>query len=151
MRAVVQRVSEADVLIDRKSAGHIGRGLLVFLGVGKKDTARDVEWTADKVVNLRVFETEEGKMDLSLLDISGDLLVVSQFTLYGDCRKGRRPSFSDAMGSADARSFFERFVEKAKEKVSNVQTGVFQATMQVTLTNDGPVTILLDSGTASTS
>ena len=145
MRAVLQRVSEANVLIQNESVGSIGRGLLVFLGVGKHDTARDVEWMVDKIVNLRIFETPEGKMDESLLDIGGALLVVSQFTLYGDCRKGRRPSFSDAMDVGAAKSLFELFVQRAKEKVANVQTGLFQAMMRVGLTNDGPVTILLDS------
>jgi D-tyrosyl-tRNA(Tyr) deacylase len=103
----------------------------------------------DKIANLRIFETQEGspdgKLDQSLLDVGGSLLVVSQFTLYGDCRKGRRPSFSEAMDAGTAKSFFELFVERAKQKVTNVQTGVFQASMQVSLTNDGPVTILLDS------
>ncbi len=150
MRAVVQRVSEANVLIQNESVGRIGRGLLVFLGIAKNDTPRDIDWMADKIVNLRIFETQEGKMDESLLDIGGDLLIVSQFTLYGDCRKGRRPSFSDAMEAGAAKSFFELFVKKAKEKVTNVQTGVFQAMMQVSLTNDGPVTILLDSTQAQT-
>jgi len=145
VRAVLQRVSEANVLIQNESVGSIGRGLLVFLGVGKHDTARDVEWMVDKIVNLRIFETPEGKMDESLLDIGGALLVVSQFTLYGDCRKGRRPSFSDAMDVGAAKSLFELFVQRAKEKVANVQTGLFQAMMRVGLTNDGPVTILLDS------
>jgi len=145
VRAVIQRVSEARVLIEQESVGRIGRGLLVFLGIGKHDTARDIEWLVDKIVNLRIFEVQEGKMDESLLDIGGDLLVVSQFTLYGDCRKGRRPSFSEAMDAGAAKSFFEHFVERAKEKVANVQTGIFRTMMQVSLTNDGPVTILLDS------
>jgi D-aminoacyl-tRNA deacylase len=145
VRAVVQRVSEAAVLVADESVGSIGRGLLIFLGIGKHDTVRDIEWMADKIVNLRIFETQEGKMDESLLDVGGDLLVVSQFTLYGDCRKGRRPSFSEAMDAVAARSFFELFVERAKQKVANVQTGVFQSSMRVSLTNDGPVTLLLDS------
>jgi len=150
VRAVVQRVSEAHVLVADEMVGTIGRGLLVFLGIGKQDSLRDIEWMLDKVVNLRIFETQEGKqegkMDESLLDIGGDLLVVSQFTLYGDCRKGRRPSFSEAMDASSAKSLFELFLEKAKQKVTNVQTGIFQASMHVRLTNDGPVTILLDSG-----
>ncbi len=138
-------MSEAAVLVADESVGSIGRGLLIFLGIGKHDTVRDIDWMADKIVNLRIFETQEGKMDESLLDVGGDLLVVSQFTLYGDCRKGRRPSFSEAMDAAAAKSFFELFVERAKQKVTNVQTGVFQASMRVSLTNDGPVTLLLDS------
>lgn len=138
-------MSEAAVLVADESVGSIGRGLLIFLGIGKHDTVRDIDWMADKIVNLRIFETQEGKMDESLLDVGGDLLVVSQFTLYGDCRKGRRPSFSEAMDAAAAKSFFELFVARAKQKVANVQTGVFQASMLVSLTNDGPVTLLLDS------
>ena len=144
-------MSEADVRIQNESVGSIGRGLLVFLGIGKQDTTRDIEWMVDKIVNLRIFETQEGKMDESLLDIGGALLVVSQFTLYADCRKGRRPSFSDAMDAGAAKSFFELFVKKAKEKVPSARTGVFQAMMQVNLTNDGPVTILLDSSASSPS
>ena len=146
-------MSEADVLIQNESVGRIGRGLLVFVGIGKNDTARDIDWMTDKIVNLRIFETQGGgpsaKLDESLLDIGGDILLVSQFTLYGDCRKGRRPSFSDAMDANAARSFFELFVTRVKEKVANVQTGVFQAMMHVRLTNDGPVTILLDSSSAT--
>jgi D-aminoacyl-tRNA deacylase len=138
-------VSEAAVLVANESVGSIGRGLLIFLGIGKHDTVRDIDWMSDKIVNLRIFETQEGKMDQSILDVRGDLLVVSQFTLYGDCRKGRRPSFSEAMDTAAAKFFFELFVERAKQKVTNVQTGLFQASMRVSLTNDGPVTLLLDS------
>ena len=145
MRAVIQRVSEASVRVNEHVAGSIGRGLLVFLGVGREDTLREIEWMVDKIVNLRIFEKEEGKLDESLLDVGGDLLVVSQFTLYGDCRKGRRPSFSDAMESQPARILFETFVEKSREKVRNVQTGVFQAMMQVSLVNDGPVTLIIES------
>lgn len=145
MRAVIQRVSEASVRVDGRTAGSIGRGLLVFLGIGKGDTIREIEWMVDKIVNLRVFEREQGKLDESLLDVGGELLVVSQFTLYGDCRKGRRPSFSDAMDSQSAKAIFEAFVEKAGEKVRNVQTGVFQAMMQVSLVNDGPVTLIIES------
>ena len=142
-------MSEADVLVGDEIAGSIGRGLLIFLGIGKHDTPRNIEWMVDKIVNLRIFETQEGKMDKSLLDIGGALLVVSQFTLYGDCRKGRRPSFSEAMDAGAAKSFFEDFVKRAKLKVTNVQTGVFQASMRVGLTNDGPVTLLLDSNSRS--
>jgi D-aminoacyl-tRNA deacylase len=149
VRAVVQRVNEADVLVADESTGSIGRGLLILLGIGKHDTVRDIDWMVDKIVNLRIFETQEGKMDESLLDIGGGLLVVSQFTLYGDCRKGRRPSFSEAMDAGAAKSFFELFVARAKQKVANVQTGIFQASMRVSLTNDGPVTIILDSSASS--
>lgn len=145
MRAVVQRVSEASVTVNGDVAGSIGRGLLVFLGIGREDTLRDIDWMVDKIVNLRIFEKEEGKLDESLLDVDGELLVVSQFTLYGDCRKGRRPSFSDAMDSQSAKSLFDTFIERAREKVRNVQTGVFQAMMQVRLINDGPVTLIIES------
>jgi len=138
-------VSDATVLVADEIAGSIGPGLLIFLGIGKYDTVRDIDWMVDKIVNLRIFETQEGKMDESLLEIGGGLLVVSQFTLYGDCRKGRRPSFSEAMDAGAAKSFFELFVERAKQKVTNVQTGVFQTSMRVSLTNDGPVTLFLDS------
>ncbi len=149
MRAVIQRVSKASVTVGEQVAGSIGRGLLVFLGVGRNDTVRDIDWMVDKIVNLRIFERQEGRLDESLLDIRGDLLVVSQFTLYADCRKGRRPSFSDAMDAGPAKSLFELFVEKAKQRVANVQTGVFQASMRVGLTNDGPVTLLLESDSKS--
>jgi len=145
LRAVIQRVNEARVTVGGQVAGSIGRGLLVFVGIGKTDTLRDIDWMVDKIANLRIFESDAGKMDESLLDIGGDLLLVSQFTLYGDCRKGRRPSFSDAMEADAAKSLFEQFVEKARQKVNSVQTGVFQAMMQVHLVNDGPVTLIIES------
>jgi D-aminoacyl-tRNA deacylase len=145
MKAVIQRVKTASVTIDGQVVARIDKGLLVLLGVGKGDTESDREWTLEKLINLRIFEKEEGKLDHSLLDVEGDLLLVSQFTLFGDCRKGRRPSFSEAMGADEARAMFQQFVEAAKKKVRNVQTGVFQASMDVSLINDGPVTIILDS------
>jgi D-aminoacyl-tRNA deacylase len=154
MRAVIQRVKEAKVTVAGQIVGEIGRGLLVLIGIGREDTFRDIAWMAEKVVNLRVFETGtnngagtagEGKLDRSVLDIAGSLLLISQFTLYGDCRKGRRPSFSDAMETGEARRMFELLVAKAREKVGCVETGVFQASMDVGLVNDGPVTIILDS------
>ena len=156
MRAVVQRVKEAKVTVTGKTVGEIGRGLMVLVGVGREDTFRDVSWMVEKILNLRIFETGEsigehvpgeGKLDKSILDIGGGLLLVSQFTLYGDCRKGRRPSFSDAMDALEARRMFEQLVEKARERTGSVQTGVFQASMDVSLVNDGPVTIILDSKT----
>jgi D-tyrosyl-tRNA(Tyr) deacylase len=149
VRAVIQRVNEASVTVSEQVAGSIGRGLLVFVGIGRTDTLRDIDWMVDKIANLRIFESDAGKMDESLLDIGGDLLLVSQFTLYGDCRKGRRPSFSDAMDADAAKSLFEQFVEKARQKVNSVQTGVFQAMMQVHLVNDGPVTLIIESPSAS--
>lgn len=144
MKAVVQRVKEASVEVEGHVVGKIGHGLLVFLGVGKDDVTKDMDWMIDKIINLRIFE-KEGKFDRSLLDVNGELLLVSQFTLYGDCSKGRRPSFSNAMEVDEARDLFEAFVAKAREKVNRVETGVFQAHMDVKLTNDGPVTLIIDS------
>jgi D-tyrosyl-tRNA(Tyr) deacylase len=145
MRAVVQRVKESSVIVDNECVGRIGRGLLVLLGFARDDTEEGIDWLIDKIINLRIFEKEDGKFDESLLDIGGELLIVSQFTLYGDCAKGRRPSFSDAMPSSEARKMFELFIDRTKKRVKNVQTGVFQAHMDVALVNDGPVTIIIDS------
>lgn len=144
MKAVVQRVKGASVKVDGRVVGKIGYGLLVFLGIGKEDQQKDMDWMIDKIVNLRIFE-KEGKFDQSLCDVKGELLLVSQFTLYGNCSKGRRPSFSDAMEVNRAREIFDVFVAKAREKVARVETGVFQAHMDVELTNDGPVTLIIDS------
>lgn len=145
MRAVVQRVSEARVTVEGKVTGEISRGLLVLLGVGTDDCESDVDYLVEKILHLRVFEDEEGKMNRSLLDIQGDLLVVSQFTLYGDCRRGRRPSYSSAARPETAKRLYELFVAKAKSYGLKVEEGVFAAHMMVGLVNDGPVTILLDS------
>lgn len=145
MKAVIQRVKSASVAVDGQVVASIGKGLLVLVGIGKGDTESDREWTLEKLINLRIFEKEEGRLDYSLLDVEGELLLVSQFTLFADCRKGRRPSFSEAMGADEARTMFQQFVEAARKKVRNVQTGVFQASMDVSLVNDGPVTIILDS------
>ena len=145
MRAVIQRVKEASVEVEGNIVGRIGRGLLVLLGIHRSDTAADIPWMIDKIINLRIFEKEDGKFDESLLDINGELLIVSQFTLYGDCSKGRRPSFSEAMEATRARILFELFIEKAKEKISHVETGIFQTSMNVSLVNEGPVTVILDS------
>jgi D-tyrosyl-tRNA(Tyr) deacylase len=144
MRAILQRVKEASVTVDGNIVGRIGRGLLVLLGVGRDDGPKDTDWMIDKIVNLRIFE-RDGKFEQSLLDVKGGLLVISQFTLYGDCRKGRRPSFSDAMDVESAREVFGVFVEKARQRVAEVETGVFQASMDVSLVNDGPVTLMVDS------
>jgi D-tyrosyl-tRNA(Tyr) deacylase len=146
MRAVVQRVKSASVTVEGRMVGTIGPGLLVLVGVGKDDTLRDIDWMVEKIVNLRIFE-HNGKFDKSLLDMKGELLAVSQFTLFGDCAKGRRPSFSDAMNAEDARRLFEVFLDKARERVGKVETGVFQAMMDVSLVNDGPVTLIIDSRT----
>ena len=144
MRALLQRVTEARVVVDQKITGEIGRGLLVFLGVSKLDIADDAEFIASKVLNLRIFEDENGKMNRSVLDTGGALLVVSQFTLYGDCRKGRRPSFDDAAPAEQARALYEHFVATARRSV-RVETGIFQADMAVSLINDGPVTLIVET------
>ena len=145
MRAVVQRVSSSRVTVDGELTGHINKGLLVLLGVTHDDSSKDVDYIVDKVLNLRIFEDENEKMNLSLKDVCGELLVVSQFTLYGDCRKGRRPSFSSAARPEIATKLYEEFVEKARKEGIKTQTGKFGAHMMVDLTNDGPVTILLES------
>ena len=144
MRAVVQRVSEASVSIDGATVGEIGEGLLVLLGAGAGDTERDLEYVASKVLGLRIFPDEDGKMNRSLVDIGGAALVVSQFTLYGDTRKGRRPSFVRAMDPGEASPMVDRFVERLAREVK-VATGRFGADMDVRLCNRGPVTLLIDS------
>jgi D-tyrosyl-tRNA(Tyr) deacylase len=145
MRALIQRVTEASVTVDGKVAGEIARGLLVLLGVAKTDTPADAAFLAEKTVSLRIFEDADGKMNRSVIDVGGALLVVSQFTLYGDCRKGRRPSFDDAAPAEQARALYEQFVELARASGLRVETGVFQADMKVALVNDGPVTLLVES------
>jgi D-aminoacyl-tRNA deacylase len=144
MRAVIQRVTRAKVTVDENITGEIAGGLLVLLGVSQDDSEKDIDYLVDKIVNLRVFDDDEGKMNLSLLDVGGKLLAVSQFTLYGDTRRGRRPSYIDAAAPERANELYELFVSKARELVA-VETGKFQAMMQVELVNDGPVTILIDS------
>jgi D-tyrosyl-tRNA(Tyr) deacylase len=143
MRALLQRVTEARVTVDGVITGEIGAGLLVFLGVSKLDTEADAEFVAQKVLNLRIFSDDEGKMNRSILDSGGALLVVSQFTLYGDCRKGRRPSFDDAAPPEQARALYEHFVAIARRSDLKIETGVFQAHMKVSLINDGPVTLIV--------
>ena len=145
MRAVVQRVTEAKVSVNGKVTGKIGRGLLVFLGVAGRDSEEDANYLAIKIPQLRVFEDAEGRFDLSLVNVKGQILVVSQFTLFGDCRKGRRPSFTEAAEPQRARELYQRFVNNVKEQGISVATGEFQARMKVQLVNDGPVTLLLDS------
>ena len=145
MRAVVQRVSRASVRVGDELTGEIGKGLLVLLGVSNRDKEADALYLVDKVLNLRIFEDDEEKMNLSLLDIQGELLVVSQFTLYGDSRRGRRPSFIDAARPDEANRLYEFYVEECRKQLRTVETGRFQAMMDVELVNDGPVTILLDS------
>ncbi len=145
MRAVIQRVSEAFVRINGQEVGRIGRGILVLLGVGPEDEEEDVRYLAEKTAHLRIFSDERDKMNLSVLDIGGGVLVVSQFTLFGDCRKGRRPSYAGAAPPDLARKLYELFVEELRRYAPGVQTGRFQEMMQVHLINDGPVTLLLDS------
>lgn len=145
MRSVIQRVSRAKVLVDGEITGEIGSGILVLLGVCLTDSEKDALYLLEKTLNLRVFEDTEGKMNLSLLEIGGELLVVSQFTLYGDVRKGRRPSFIEAAAPPEARRLYEFFVSEARKQLLKVETGRFQAMMDVELVNTGPVTILLDS------
>ncbi|MBE6033836.1 MAG: D-tyrosyl-tRNA(Tyr) deacylase [Clostridiales bacterium] len=145
MRAVVQRVTEADVTVDGKVTGAIEKGFVVLLGVEETDDINDVSYIADKVSGLRVFEDENEKMNLSLMDVGGQILAVSQFTLLGDARKGKRPSFSKAARSEKAKELYDEFVRQIKEKGIFTGEGVFQADMLVRINNDGPVTILLDS------
>ncbi|TCO79841.1 D-aminoacyl-tRNA deacylase [Marinisporobacter balticus] len=145
MRAVIQRVSCASVMVDGSILGEIDKGFLVLLGVEEDDEEKDLEYMAEKIVNLRIFEDEFEKMNLSILDIRGDMLIVSQFTLLGDCRKGRRPNFMNAAKPEKANDLYMKFVEKCKTYGIKVETGVFRAHMEVSLCNDGPVTMLMDS------
>lgn len=145
MRAVIQRVASCEVMIEGKIYSSISKGILVLLGIEESYSNRDRDYILDKMMNLRIFPDESGNMNLSVLDIKGDVMIVSQFTLYGDCRKGRRPSFSKAMKPNEAENFYKEFVEKAKEYPVKIEEGMFQAMMEVKLTNDGPVTLLLDS------
>ena len=145
MRAVIQRVSHASVVVDKETVGAIDQGLMVLLGVAQGDTLKDTVYLADKTAGLRIFEDEGGKMNLSVEDIDGDILVVSQFTLLGDCRKGRRPGFTEAAPPELADTLYEEYVDALRKRGINVATGVFRADMQVALVNDGPVTIMLDS------
>ncbi|MDP3176286.1 MAG: D-aminoacyl-tRNA deacylase [Spirochaetaceae bacterium] len=145
MRAVVQRVEEASVTVDGETTGSAERGILVYVGVARGDTEGDAAWMADKAANLRIFQDADGKMNLSVVDAGGSALVISQFTLLADARKGRRPSYSGAAEQGPARELYELFVEALRRKLGRVETGVFQAEMAVRYTNQGPVTILLDS------
>jgi D-tyrosyl-tRNA(Tyr) deacylase len=145
MRAVIQRVSNASVKVDGKLISSVGKGILVLLGVEEADNDDDIKYLEENIINLRIFEDENDKLNLSLLDVSGELLVVSQFTLFGDCRKGRRPNFMMAAKPEQAEKLYMKFVEECRKYIPNVGTGVFQAMMEVSLINDGPVTLLIDS------
>jgi len=145
MKALLQRVTTASVRVHNREAGKIGQGLVVFLGVANGDTKEDAQYLADKIVNLRIFADEEDKLNLSALNIDGELLLVSQFTLLADARKGRRPSFIEAAPPAQAEELFEYFVEQVRATGLKVETGCFQTYMQVEIHNDGPVTIMLES------
>ncbi|MGH2775791.1 MAG: D-aminoacyl-tRNA deacylase [Actinomycetota bacterium] len=148
MRLVVQRVSSASVTVGDRVTGAIGSGLVVLIGITDTDGDEEVEWAADKICNLRIFNDGEGRMNRSLRDVDGHVLLVSQFTLYGDARKGRRPSFVHAARGAEAESIYERVVEAIEGRATRCATGEFGAAMQVSLVNDGPVTILIDSAKA---
>jgi D-tyrosyl-tRNA(Tyr) deacylase len=145
MRVVLQRVNRAAVTVDGTEIARIGRGILALVGIAREDTRGDLEWMARKVVELRIFDDSEGRLNLSLQDVKGEILLVSQFTLYGDCRKGRRPSYSDAAPPAEAERLYGEFVSIVRGLVSTVQSGRFRAMMDVELVNAGPVTLVLDS------
>ena len=145
MRIVIQRVTEARVESEGRVTGSIGAGLVVLVGIAKTDTNQDADYLVDKVLNLRIFSDNSGKMNLSVLDVNGGLLIVSNFTLYGDCRKGRRPSFDSASDPDRANELYQYFVGRARAAPVTVETGIFRASMRVYLVNDGPVTILCDS------
>ena len=145
MRTVIQRVKSAEVHVDGRLSGKIGHGLLVFLGVGKGDGEDDISYLISKIPDLRIFEDDSGKFNLSLRETGGELLIVSQFTLYGDCKRGRRPSFTEAEEPALAKNLYEQFITALRGHGIPIQTGEFQAKMEVCLINDGPVTLILDS------
>ena len=145
MKALLQRVDKAGVSVEGKLTGEIGKGLCVFLGVVHEDTEKDITWLADKIVNLRIFEDGSGKMNRSVIDEKGEILVVSQFTLCGDCKKGRRPSWTNAAEPSFANSMYEKFVKEIEVRGVRTATGVFQAYMKVEICNDGPVTLMIDN------
>ncbi len=145
MRAVVQRVAKAEVVVDGNCVGRIGHGILALVAISRNDTEKELHWMARKIVELRMFDDPEGKLNLSLQEVKGQLLVVSQFTLYGDCKKGRRPSYIEAALPAEAEKLYHQFVDIVRQFVPDVQTGKFRAMMDVQLTNSGPVTLILEN------
>lgn len=145
MRAVIQRVSSARVVVDGKSVGEIGRGIVILMAVKTGDSKREIEWMAEKCTNLRIFENDEGKFNLSIKQVGGSILVVSQFTLYGDCRRGRRPSFTESAPNQEAERIYDLFVDELKKSGLEVETGMFGRRMSVEIRNEGPVTFILDS------
>ena len=145
MRAVVQRVTYSSVEVNGEIVWEINNGFNVLLGISKDDTEEDMKYIKEKIINLRVFSDENDKMNLSLLDIKGELLLISQFTLYGDARKGRRPNFMNALGGEEAKRFYDKFIEMMKETGLKIETGIFGADMKVDIKNDGPVTIIVES------
>ena len=145
MRAVVQRVTSSKVTVNGKVVGSIKKGFTVLLGISKDDGEEDIKYIKDKIINLRVFQDENDKMNLSLRDVGGELLIISQFTLYGDCRKGRRPNFMAALGGSEAEILYNKFLEEIKKEGIKVETGIFGADMKVSIENDGPVTLILES------
>lgn len=145
MRALLQRVTGAKVSVDGSTVGEIGQGIVVLLGVAPEDDQKDLDWLVEKVVNLRIFDDEDGKMNLSVVDVKGALLIISQFTLYGDCRRGRRPSWIGAAGPEFANAMYEKFIAAAVKSGVPVQHGIFQANMAVEIHNDGPVTLMVDT------
>jgi D-tyrosyl-tRNA(Tyr) deacylase len=146
LRAVIQRVNFSKVTVNEQTVGDINKGFMVLIGIGENDTEKDIKWVADKILNLRVFEDSNGKMNLSLLDVKGELLLIPQFTLYGDCRKGRRPSFSNSASQQKGREYYEKIIEYIENNYNiKIKRGKFQTHMKVDLQNDGPVTLLLDS------
>lgn len=146
MRCLIQRVQESKVIVENKITGRINLGLLVFLAIGKDDTEKDIEWISKKIVNLRIFNDDNGKMNKSILDVNGELLIVSQFTLYGNAQKGNRPSFTESAAPEKAKHYYELFIQQCEQLLNKkVQTGIFAADMKVHLINDGPVTIWIDS------
>jgi D-tyrosyl-tRNA(Tyr) deacylase len=145
VRVVLQRVSRASVTVRNTVTGKIGAGIVILLGIREEDTENDVRWMAEKCLNLRIFEDDTGKLNKSLLDIRGDILVISQFTLYGDCRKGRRPSFTEAASPDRAEMLYQSFVDRLRKLNLRVETGIFAAKMRVEIHNEGPVTMIIDS------